>query len=59
MFVCILNCSPVNQIGVDFALKVLNWDNNTTIRLLLWDIAGQERFHDIKRVRNNWWCLVF
>ena len=29
------------QIGVDFALKVLNWDNNTTIRLQLWDIAGK------------------
>ena len=29
------------KIGVDFALKVLNWDNNTTIRLQLWDIAGQ------------------
>ena len=27
-------------IGVDFALKVLSWDNNTTIRLQLWDIAG-------------------
>lgn len=27
-------------IGVDFALKVLNWDENTIIRLQLWDIAG-------------------
>lgn len=27
-------------IGVDFALKVLNWDQNTIIRLQLWDIAG-------------------
>ncbi|KAG6465396.1 hypothetical protein O3G_MSEX015124 [Manduca sexta] len=27
-------------IGVDFALKVLNWDANTIIRLQLWDIAG-------------------
>ncbi len=29
-------------IGVDFALKVItNWDNETVIRLQLWDIAGQ------------------
>nr|CAI5850939.1 unnamed protein product [Callosobruchus analis] len=28
-------------IGVDFALKVLNWDDNTLIRLQLWDIAGK------------------
>lgn len=28
-------------IGVDFALKVLNWDQNTIIRLQLWDIAGE------------------
>ena len=28
------------QIGVDFALKVLNWDADTLIRLQLWDIAG-------------------
>lgn len=30
-------------IGVDFALKVLNWDQNTIIRLQLWDIAGINR----------------
>lgn len=29
-------------IGVDFALKVLNWDQNTIIRLQLWDIAGKD-----------------
>lgn len=29
------------KIGVDFALKVLNWDSSTTIRLQLWDIAGK------------------
>ena len=39
-----------DQIGVNFALKVLNWDNNTTIRLQLWDINGQERFGNMTRV---------
>lgn len=37
-------------IGVDFALKVINWDANTTIRLQLWDIAGQERYGNMTRV---------
>ncbi len=27
-------------IGVDFALKVVHWDQSTVIRLQLWDIAG-------------------
>lgn len=32
-------------IGVDFALKVLQWDNNTVVRLQLWDIAGLSNFN--------------
>ena len=31
----------VSQIGVEFALKVINWDAKTEIRLQLWDIAGE------------------
>ncbi|XP_053555073.1 ras-related protein Rab-38-like [Bombina bombina] len=37
-------------IGVDFALKVLNWEPKCVVRLQLWDIAGQERFGHMTRL---------
>lgn len=39
-----------STIGVDFALKVIKWNDDTIIRLQLWDIAGQERFGNMTRV---------
>lgn len=33
-------------IGVDFALKVINWDSKTLVRLQLWDIAGRLLVHN-------------
>ena len=48
IMICIQTYKPT--IGVDFALKVINWDPTTLIRLQLWDIAGQERFGTMTRV---------
>ena len=28
-------------IGIDFAIKILNWDANTDVKLEIWDIAGK------------------
>ncbi|KAJ3445919.1 ras-related protein rab-32 [Anaeramoeba flamelloides] len=37
-------------IGVDFALKVLPFNEKTTVRLQLWDIGGQEMYRNMTRV---------
>ncbi|KAJ0008541.1 hypothetical protein NQD34_015956 [Periophthalmus magnuspinnatus] len=37
-------------IGVDFALKTLQWEPRTVIRLQFWDIAGQEQTRAMSRV---------
>lgn len=31
------------SIGVDFALKTIEWDARTVVRLQFWDIAGELR----------------
>lgn len=41
------------QLGIDFALKVINWDPNTVVRLQFWDIAGQERAKNMTRYENS------
>jgi len=37
-------------IGVDFALKMVALDDYTTVRLQMWDIAGQERYGTMTHV---------
>ncbi|XP_067312216.1 ras-related protein Rab-32 [Pseudorasbora parva] len=37
-------------IGVDFSMKVIDWDSHTRVRLQLWDIADQERVRGLNRV---------
>jgi len=37
-------------IGVDFCLKEIQPNKNTTVSIQLWDIAGQERFANLTRM---------
>ena len=39
------NCT----IGVDYCVKSLSLDNNTTVDMQIWDTCGQERFKTITR----------
>uniref|UniRef100_A0A8C5LT84 Ras-related protein Rab n=1 Tax=Leptobrachium leishanense TaxID=445787 RepID=A0A8C5LT84_9ANUR len=43
-------CDYKTTMGVDFALKVVQWSDTETVRLQLWDIAGQERFTSLTRI---------
>ena len=36
-------------VGADFSGKTIAWDAETTVRLQLWDIAGQDRFATLTR----------
>ena len=36
-------------IGADFLAKVVQWDTRLTLKLQLWDIAGQDRFSLLSR----------
>lgn len=47
-------------IGVDFGLKVIQWSPTETIKLQLWDIAGQERYTSMTRVyyKDAFGCVV-
>lgn len=40
-------------IGMDFALKIIDWDNGTLVRLQLWDIAGMSSSKCINSYRNH------
>lgn len=37
-------------VGIDFAVKCMNWDDDTRINLQLWDIAGNEKFRNSTQV---------
>lgn len=47
-------------IGVDFGLKLIQWSPTETIRLQLWDIAGQERYTSMTRVyyKDAFGCVI-
>merc|ERR1712004_666133 len=57
------NSSPKDYkltIGVDFGLKIIKWNNEMSLRVQLWDIAGQDRNHSLMHVyyRGTNGCLI-
>uniref|UniRef100_A0A4W3GKW6 RAB29, member RAS onco family n=1 Tax=Callorhinchus milii TaxID=7868 RepID=A0A4W3GKW6_CALMI len=50
----------ISFLAVDFALKILEWSDTETVRLQLWDIAGQERFTSMTRLyyRQAGACII-
>jgi Ras-related protein Rab-7L1 len=47
-------------IGVDFALKIIKCPTGGTVKLQLWDVAGQERYTSMTRVyyRDAHGCII-
>ncbi|XP_029974713.1 ras-related protein Rab-7L1-like [Salarias fasciatus] len=47
-------------IGVDFSVKTLQWSDNETVRLQIWDIGGLQRFYSMTRAyyRGALGCVV-
>eukprot|EP01017_Pseudomicrothorax_dubius_P001811 TRINITY_DN0_c662_g1_i1.p1 TRINITY_DN0_c662_g1~~TRINITY_DN0_c662_g1_i1.p1 ORF type:complete len:236 (+),score=66.12 TRINITY_DN0_c662_g1_i1:60-767(+) len=47
-------------VGCDFSLKAFNDYNGRSIRMQLWDVAGQEKFHSLSRlyVRGAYGCII-
>lgn len=45
-------------IGVDFSMKVIDWNSHTRVRLQLWDIAGKSYFkREISLIELSFICL--
>lgn len=45
-------------IGVDFSMKVIDWDGHSRVRLQLWDIAGKSLFKPEIRQQNYVGCYL-
>lgn len=43
------------SIGVDFALKTIEWDAKTVVRLQLWDITGEFQDYEVPFYHRKLW----